>query len=92
MKAPIIEDPNMRRPKDDNEKCMLWMRQAGDGIAITTIDKFGGTEDPLRLTRADAYFQLGGRNGSGMLFVESPLPSWHVKTQKTKGGEKSYAR
>ena len=29
MKAPIIEDPNMRRPKDDNEKCMLWMRQAG---------------------------------------------------------------
>ena len=50
----------MRRPKDDNEEVHALDRDKAlsDGIAITTIDKFGGTEDPLRLTRADAVTSI----------------------------------
>ena len=90
MKAPIIEDPNMRRPKDDNEKCMLWMRQAGRWYRDNDDRQIWRHGRPVAVdARGRRYFQLGGRNGSGMLFVESPLPSWHVKTPKPKEEKKA---
>ena len=91
VKAPVVlEDPNMRRPKDDDEKRMLWTRQAMRWYRDNDDRQIWRHGRPVAVdARGRRYFQLGGRNGSGMLFVESPLPSWHVKTPKSKEEKKS---
>ena len=85
----IIDDPNLRRPKDDNEKRMLWTRQAARWYRDNDDRQIFRHGRPVAQDmRGRRYFQLGGRNGSGMLFVESPLPSWFVSTPKPKEEKK----